>query len=185
MRIIAGTLKGRIFEPPRGHKTHPMGDKQRGALFNTLGDITGLTVLDLYAGSGALSFEAISRGAASATAIELDKAAQDAITHNIRTLGLQDVVTLASSRVASWSKKHITQWFDIVLCDPPYDRVLETSIQKLTTHVARGGVFVLSWPAMLPIPEFKGLDLIKSNTYANARLIFYSKPKPSVTVDTV
>ena len=154
-----------------------MGDKPRGALFNTLGDITGLTVLDLYAGSGALSFEAISRGAARATAVELDKTAQDTIMDNIHQLGLQDKVTLASSRVASWSKKHITDWFDVVLCDPPYDRVLEGSIQKLTTHVARGGIFVLSWPADLPIPDFKGLEHVKSNTYANARLIFYSKPK--------
>jgi 16S rRNA (guanine966-N2)-methyltransferase len=155
-----------------------MGDKQRGALFNTLGDITDLTVLDLYAGSGALSFEAISRGASRVTAVELDKAAQDAIAGNARNLGLEEKVTLAASRVSSWSKKHITEWFDIVLCDPPYDRVLEGSVQKLTTHVARGGLFVLSWPAKLPIPAFKGLDVVKSNVYANARIIFYSKLKP-------
>lgn len=175
MRIIAGSLGGRQFEAPKGHKTHPMGDKQRGALFNTLGDITGLRVLDLYAGSGALGFEAISRGAAQVTLVELDKAAQDAILGNIHSLGLTDNVTLASSRVASWSKKHITDWYDVVLCDPPYDRVLEGSVQKLTTHVARGGVFVLSWPASLSMPEFKNLELIKSNVYANARLIFYKK----------
>ncbi len=179
MRIISGELGGRQFEAPKGHKTHPMGDKQRGALFNTLGDITGLTVLDLYAGSGALSFEAISRGASSATAVELDKTAQDAIMNNIHALGLQDKVALASSRVASWSKKHITDWYDVVLCDPPYDRVLEGSVQKLTTHVARGGVFVLSWPEKLEIPEFKGLELLKSKVYANARLIFYKKPIPT------
>lgn len=179
MRIIAGSLGGRQFESPRGHRTHPMGDKQRGALFNTLGDITGLSVLDLYAGSGALAFEAISRGAVKATAVELDKAAQEAIAHNIRSLGLEDEVTLASSRVASWSKKHIAEWFDIVLCDPPYDRVLEQTIQKLSTHVARGGILVLSWPAHLTVPEFKGLELIKSNVYANARLIFYKKSVPS------
>ena len=125
MRVISGSLGGRQFDAPAGHRTHPMGDKQRGALFNTLGDITGLTVLDLYAGSGALSFEAISRGALRATAIELDKSAQDAIVKNIHSLGLEGKVTLASSRVASWSKKHITEWFDVVLCDPPYDRGLE------------------------------------------------------------
>lgn len=176
MRIIAGTLKGRLIESPSGHKTHPMGDKQRGALFNTLGDISGLTVLDLYAGSGALSFEAVSRGASRVTAVEQNKSAQDTIVRNINSLSLGDKVRLASSRVASWSKKNITNWFDVVLCDPPYDRVLELSIQKLTTHVARGGVFVLSWPAHLEIPDFKGLELIKSNVYANARLIFYKKP---------
>ncbi len=179
MRIISGSLGGRVFEAPRGHKTHPMGDKQRGALFNTLGDITGLSVLDFYAGSGALSFEAISRGASRATAVELDKAAQEAIAHNVHSLGIEDKVTLASSRVASWSKKHVTEWFDVVLCDPPYDRVLENSVQKLTTHVARGGIFVLSWPAHLEIPHFKSLELIKSSVYANARLIFYKKLQPN------
>ncbi len=179
MRIISGTLGGRVFEAPRGHKTHPMGDKQRGALFNTLGDINDLTVLDLYAGSGALSFEAISRGATRATAVELDKTAQEAIAHNIHSLGLEDKVTLASSRVASWSKKHITDWYDVVLCDPPYDRVLENSVQKLTTHIARGGIFVLSWPTHLEVPQFKDLELIKSSAYANARLIFYKKPIPA------
>lgn len=178
MRIISGSLKGRLFDAPRGHKTHPMGDKQRGALFSTLGDVSGLTFLDLYAGSGALSFEAISRGAKSAVAIELDKTAQDTIIKNIKSLGIDDKVTLASSRVASWSRKHINDWFDVVVCDPPYDRVLETSIEKLTTHVARGGVFVLSWPAFLPVPEFKNLEFVKSNIYANARLIYYKKPLP-------
>ncbi len=177
MRIISGSLGGRVFDAPRGYKTHPMGDKQRGALFNTLGDIYNLTVLDLYAGSGALSFEAVSRGASSATAVELDKSAHTTIVKNIELLGLKEIVTSANSRVSSWSKKHITNWYDLVLCDPPYDKVLEGTLQKLTTHVARGGIFVLSWPSKLPIPEYKNLEIIKSNTYANARLIFYKKPK--------
>lgn len=178
MRVVAGSLGGRQFEAPRGHKTHPMGEKQRSALFNTLGDISGLSVLDLYSGSGALSFEAISRGASLAVAVEMEKSAQLAIATSIQSLGVDSQVTLAASRVASWSKKNITAWFDLVFCDPPYDRVLENSVQKLTTHVARGGMFVLSWPEKLPIPEFKGLKLIKSNTYANARLIFYKKLLP-------
>lgn len=178
MRIVAGALGGRQFESPRGHKTHPMGEKQRSALFNTLGDINGLSVLDLYSGSGALSFEAVSRGASYAVAVEMDKSAQLAIVTNIQSLGVDRQVTLAASRVASWSKNNITAWFDLVFCDPPYDRVLERTMQKLTTHVARGGTFVLSWPEKLPIPEFEGLKLIKSNAYANARLIFYKKPLP-------
>lgn len=179
MRIVAGTLGGRQFEAPKGHRTHPMGERQRGALFNTLGDIAGLSVLDLYAGSGALSFEAVSRGASHATAVEWDKSAQQAITTNIQSLGLENQVSLAASRVASWSKKNITEWFDVVFCDPPYDRVLENSVQKLTTHVARGGMFVLSWPEKLSIPEFKGIELVRSSVYANARLIFYKKLLPS------
>lgn len=176
MRIIAGNLRGRLFDAPKGHKTHPMGDKQRGALFNTLGDIEGLTLLDLYSGSGALSLEGVSRGAKNATAVELDRDAVKTIENNIFNMGVQDKVKVAHSRVTSWSKKHITDWYDIVICDPPYDKVLESTIQRLTTHVARGGTFVLSWPASLPIPNFKSLKFLKSNEYANARLIYYSKP---------
>ncbi|MCA9330109.1 RsmD family RNA methyltransferase, partial [Candidatus Saccharibacteria bacterium] len=63
MRIISGKLGSRQFIAPKGFATHPMGDRVRTALFNTLGDIVGLTVLDAFGGSGAISFEAISRGA--------------------------------------------------------------------------------------------------------------------------
>ena len=69
MRVIAGRLGGRLFDSPHTRRTHPMSDKARGALFNMLGDIEGMHVLDPFAGTGALSFEAISRGAASALAI--------------------------------------------------------------------------------------------------------------------
>ena len=72
MRIIAGYLGGRQFNSPRSNRTHPMSDKARGGLFNALGDISGLTVLDAFAGSGALSFEAISRGAESVIAVDID-----------------------------------------------------------------------------------------------------------------
>jgi 16S rRNA (guanine966-N2)-methyltransferase len=85
MRIIAGRLGGRHFASPQGRRTHPMSDKMRGALFNALGDIDGLSVLDAFAGSGALAFEAVSRGAGHAVAIDVDKSAQRAIAENIST----------------------------------------------------------------------------------------------------
>jgi 16S rRNA (guanine966-N2)-methyltransferase len=78
VRIIAGSLKGRTFSEPHGHRTHPMSEKVRGALFNALGDIEGLTFLDAFAGSGALSFEAASRGAKSVIAIDKDGPAYSA-----------------------------------------------------------------------------------------------------------
>jgi 16S rRNA (guanine966-N2)-methyltransferase len=179
MRVIAGTLGGRQFDSPAGHKTHPMGEKVRGALFNTLGDINGLTVLDPFAGSGAISFEAISRGATQVTAIELDKPAHQVIVDNAKKLGVDGLTTVHSNSL-SWSKKHIQEWFDVVICDPPYDKVPELHIQKLATHVKRGGILVLSWPAHLPIPEFMNLEYLKDNTYAEARLIFYKKKTPIV-----
>src|ERR1039458_7477259 len=90
MRVIAGFLGGRNFDSPGGHRTHPMSDKVRGAIFGVLGDIKGLTVLDAFAGSGALAIEAISRGAKRAVAIEVDKGAHTVITENIKALGIED-----------------------------------------------------------------------------------------------
>ena len=94
MRIISGTLKGHTFDSPKGFQTHPMGDKIRTALFNTLGDIKGLTVLDAFSGSGALSFEALSRGAESAVALELDKEAYKVIRANAEKLAVGDRMKL-------------------------------------------------------------------------------------------
>lgn len=173
MRIIAGSLGGRQFASPHGHRTHPMSDKMRGALFNILGDLDGLTVLDAFAGSGALSFEAVSRGAAQALAIDQDKSAQRAIAENIVQLGCQTSVRLVKANVSSWSDHNPDQTFDLVLCDPPYDKVQIILLQKLSRHVAKGGTFVLSWPGGLTPPAFTGLDQIDQKTYGDGQLVFY------------
>ncbi|HUC88366.1 MAG TPA: RsmD family RNA methyltransferase, partial [Candidatus Binatia bacterium] len=102
MRISGGSLRGRIVEAPKSSRTHPMGERVRSGLFNTLGDIKGLTVLDALAGSGVLSFEAISRGAAEATAIDEDHQAQAAIKANITALNLSEQVSLISTSAAAW-----------------------------------------------------------------------------------
>src|SRR5665213_172068 len=100
MRIIAGSLGGRSFTSPRSNRTHPMSDKARGGLFNALGDIDDLTILDAFAGSGALSFEAISRGAASAVAVDIDKNAYQSIQENIVSLNLKDKVKAIRANVS-------------------------------------------------------------------------------------
>ena len=121
MRIIAGSLGGRKFDSPRSNRTHPMADKVRGALFNTLGDIDGLTLLDAFSGTGALSFEAVSRGAQSALAIENDRPAQQSIAEAIRTLGVGGQVRLVQAGVSGWSDNNPDRRFDLVMADPPYD----------------------------------------------------------------
>ena len=83
MRVIAGRLRGRQFKSPPGRRSHPMSEKMRGALFNVLGDIEGLTLLDAFSGSGAISFEAISRGARSVQAVEKAVLAYRTICKNI------------------------------------------------------------------------------------------------------
>ena len=172
MRIIAGTLKGRTFDAPHGHRTHPMSDKMRGALFAILGDIDGQEVLDAFAGSGAISFEAISRGASRVTAIESDRLAQRAIAGGIASLGLQDRAKLISASVGAWLSTS-DRMFDIVIADPPYDDLQQPLLARLTDRVKRGGLFVLSWPGNLPPPVLDPLMLVSQKSYGDGQLIFY------------
>ena len=175
MRIISGSLGGRIFASPKGHATHPMADRVRGGLFNALGDITGLTVLDAYAGSGALSFEAISRGASHATAIDDDKDAYRTITENIAALGLEDRITPLRRRAASWVSGHSDLYFDIVLCDPPYTDLRRDQLQKISSRIKPTGTYVLSWPGREAVPQLRGLHVLRQASYGDAQLIFYAQ----------
>lgn len=175
MRVIAGRLGGRTFNSPQSHRTHPMSDKIRGALFNTLGDLSGLTVLDAFAGSGALSFEAISRGAQSVLAIESDRAAQRTIADNIKTLDVGEDVKLISTSANGWLQTNGNQQFDVVLLDPPYDDVQAPLLQRLATTVNEDGILVLSWPGNQLAPLFENFELIKERAYGDAHLIFYRR----------
>ncbi|MEK7153440.1 MAG: 16S rRNA (guanine(966)-N(2))-methyltransferase RsmD [Patescibacteria group bacterium] len=177
MRIIAGRLGGRQFDSPKSFKTHPMSDKARGALFNVLGDIDGLTVLDAFAGSGALSFEAVSRGAASAVAIDSDRAAQKVVANNIHTLGLRGRVKLIAASANAWLQtSNPAELFDIVLCDPPYDDLQTNLLQRLEKRVRPGGILVLSWPGNADPIVFEGLQLLESKNYGDMTLAFYRSP---------
>jgi 16S rRNA (guanine966-N2)-methyltransferase len=175
MRIITGKLKGRDFTTPRSFKVHPMGDRQKSAVFNILGDLTGLTVFDAYGGTGALAFESISRGASSALIIELDKNAHRAIAENIEKLGIDEQARAIQGNCIGWSKRNHDQQFDVVFADPPYDAVLLRDIEQLGTHVKPGGMLVLSWPVHLGAEPLPGFEVLRDRTYARARLVFYRK----------
>jgi 16S rRNA (guanine966-N2)-methyltransferase len=173
LRVISGRLGGRQFAAPQGHKTHPMSERIRGAMFNVLGNVEGLTVLDTYAGSGAVSFEAISRSAKNALLIEQDRIAARTIRENIELLGVEDATQLIQGNVVGWSNNHQQQTFDIVVCDPPYDAVLSTVIEKIARHVGSGGLLVLSWPAHVEVPKLQNMNVLATKMYGNAQLIFY------------
>jgi 16S rRNA (guanine966-N2)-methyltransferase len=177
MRIIAGTLKGRIFHDPPGHRSHPMSEKARGALFNALGDIEGLTVLDAMAGSGALAFEAISRGAKSAVAIEQKRAPYGAITKSIKDLGISKDVKAVNADASSWSSHNRSKKFDVVLLDPPYDHPQFDLLDKLVLHAKAGGIVVVSWPGHELPPAFDSCKIITDKKYGDAQLVFYRKSK--------
>ncbi len=175
MRIISGSLGGRTFQSPKTYNTHPMSDKIRGAIFNMLGDISGLSVLDSFSGSGAIGFEAISRGASSALLVEIDKTAFQTIKQNIKALDLEDQVQTIRGNIKGWSNNNPDKKFDIVVCDPPYDAVLEQLIHKISRHVSSEGLLVLSWPSKEPTPVIPLMELLRHKTYGNATLFIYKK----------
>lgn len=178
MRIIAGSLKGQQFQAPHGHKTHPMSDKIRGALFNILGDVEDLSFLDVFAGSGGLAFEAISRGASSVIAIDKDSSAHRTIENNIKELHLQKRIHLSRANAAGWSIHNMERKFDIILLDPPYDEVNLNLLQRLINrHIKKNGLAVLSYPGHQEIPEFEGVEQIMQKNYGDAQLVFYRKTK--------
>src|SRR3954467_11479649 len=98
MRVVAGAYKGRRLHAPRGRRTRPTADRVREALFSVLGDVSGLRVLDLFAGSGALGIEALSRGAASAGFVERAPAAVKALAGNLASLGIEARVHSGDAR---------------------------------------------------------------------------------------
>jgi 16S rRNA (guanine966-N2)-methyltransferase len=176
MRVIAGTLGGRQFDSPKSDKTHPMSDKARGALFNVLGDIEGLTILDAFAGTGALSFEAISRGAASAVVIDSDRAAQKVIANNAHELGLRSQIKLITASANAWLQtSDENELFDIVLCDPPYNDLQVAVIKRLAGRVKSDGLLILSWPSAAETPKIEGCELLERREYGDANLIFYRR----------
>lgn len=175
MRIIAGELGGRQFASPRSAGTHPMSDRVRGALFNTLGDINGLSLLDAFAGSGAIGFEAISRGASRVLALENDRAAQRTITANSRELQLPPRrYKLVAASCSAWHETNRQQLFDIVCADPPFHDLQAAVLVKMIGHVSSGGLFVLNWPGKQDLPDLSAtIQLVAHKVYGDTQLAFY------------
>jgi 16S rRNA (guanine966-N2)-methyltransferase len=123
MRIVAGEFRGRRLVAPPGTGTRPTSDRVRESLFSILGSVDGDVVLDLFAGTGALGIEALSRGAASAVAVERDRNAVRAIRTNAEALALGDRLRVVPRgwREALRAEAEAGSRFDLVLIDPPYD----------------------------------------------------------------
>jgi 16S rRNA (guanine966-N2)-methyltransferase len=124
VRIIAGSFRGHSLKAPGGRGTRPTADRVREALFSILGDVDGLVVLDLFAGSGALGLEALSRGAADATFVEEARPALQALRENVAALELADRATVLAGEVATALRRLAGQGrrFGLVFLDPPYAR---------------------------------------------------------------
>lgn len=171
LRVIAGNLKGRKLISPRSSATHPMGAREKNALFNMV-DVAGKQVLDAYAGSGALGIEAFSRGANNVTFVENHHPAVSAIKQNLADLNL--TAKVFPGKVADFIAGQPDS-FDVIIADPPYDKIDLAEIAGLSTLLDNGGTLALSSPASQPTPEIPGLALVSSHTYAEARITIFVK----------
>jgi 16S rRNA (guanine966-N2)-methyltransferase len=156
VRVVAGEFKGRPLRAPRGTRTRPTADRVREALFSMLGDVAGARVLDLYAGSGALAIEALSRGAASAVLVDRDPRAVAAIRRNLESVGAEAEVRRQDA--LRFIAAHRGR-FDLVLVDPPYDlasRIAVPLAERLPAVLAEDAVVVTESdkrsPLELPLP---------------------------------
>ena len=170
MRIIAGSRKGHTIAAPKGLDTRPTADRTREAVFNIVAPwVEDAQVLDLFAGSGAMGLEALSRGAARAVFVEADPAACRTIERNLDKLGLRGEVRCAAvpTAIAGESRR-----FDLVFCDPPYaERDHEALARYLPRLLADDGLLVFETAAKVE-PE---LPLTKrtSRRYGAARITLF------------
>jgi 16S rRNA (guanine966-N2)-methyltransferase len=173
VRVVAGEFRGRRLAAPRGVRTRPTADRVREALFSMLGDVSGARVLDLYAGSGALGIEALSRGAESAVFVERDPRAVAAIERNLASIGLRERVVRSDALRFLATDQGM---FDLVFCDPPYDSAsrlagpLAEHLPALTSEHAR--IVTESDkrnPLELPFP------LVKERTYGDTRIAIHGR----------
>jgi 16S rRNA (guanine966-N2)-methyltransferase len=170
MRIIAGSHKGRRIVAPKGSETRPTSDFVREAAFNLVGPVDGAAVLDLYAGSGALGLEALSRGAERAVFVDSSRDACRTIGANLEKLALRATVLCQDAERALAGDRGA---YDLILADPPYTF---TAYERLAPQLARllapDGVAVVQTPAALE-PGLPGLATRTSRKYGSARLTLF------------
>jgi len=172
VRIIAGTHRGQRIAAPRGRDTRPTSDRVRENAFNLIGPVDGADVLDLFAGSGALGLEALSRGAASAVFVDSDRDACRAINANLEKLRLTGTVLCQDALRAVASDPRT---YDLVLCDPPYDFDRERLAPRLARLVSPDGLLVWETSGREPPPEVPRLEERTSRKYGAARLTLFEQ----------
>jgi len=182
MRIVGGKFKGRAINAPVGRDTRPTSDRAREAVFNVLAHadwspgLEGRRVLDLFAGSGALGFEALSRGADFALFVETDAAARGALRDNIETLSLFGVTRIHRRDATDLGMKPagLGEPFDLVFMDPPYHRGLgEAALARL----GAGGwitpdALILFECAADETPATPGFEVLDTREYGAAKVLF-------------
>ncbi|MGC3998960.1 MAG: RsmD family RNA methyltransferase [Anaeromyxobacter sp.] len=174
-RIIAGAARGRRLAAPAGNATRPTSDKVRGAVMNLLGQFfDGGDVLDLYAGTGALALEALSRGCARATCVEAERAAAEVIRRNAEACGVADRVEILRGRVPEALARLPRGRFALAFVDPPYAEGPDAALAAVGDLLLPGARVVAEHDARRPPPDrFGGLALEDRRDYGGTGISIY------------
>ena len=176
MRIVAGTRKGHRIAAPKGVVTRPTGDRVREAAFSLIGPIEGAAVLDLFAGSGAMGLEALSRGASRCVFVERDRAACRVIQANLEKLRLTGAIVVnRDARSAVRDERARARRYGLVLADPPYDEWDEQAVAlaPFLADVLEPDALVVVETSSRIEPELP-LDLVTTRRYGSARITVFS-----------
>lgn len=176
MRVVAGELRGRRIEAPGGKTTRPTTDKVREAVFNALGSINVVidaVVVDLFAGSGALGIEALSRGAASCTFIEGDRKAVACIKSNLQQLGLEPRATVVQGDVMV----NLTRaaGADVVLADPPYGFTNWGGLLAVLAEKCDNRKVLFVAESDEPLENVEGWEIVRSKRYGGTWVSFFQQ----------
>lgn len=179
MKIIAGEKRGHPLKAPKGKNiTRPALGLVREAIFSILGDVNDWTVLDVFAGTGSLGFEALSRGAQACTFVEAHPKIVAVLKANMQSLNYESRCTLWRSKMPYGIKRYKdTGSFDLVFCDPPYDKgLLNPSLQALLkANMIDDDSTVVVEHTSREIPETPGLACFKTKKYGQTLISFLKK----------
>ncbi len=174
MRVIAGIARGRHLVAPRDSGTRPIADRVKETLFAILGDRTpDARVLDLYAGSGAIGIEALSRGATHSDFVEVARHAAAAIRENLERTGLDDRGSVHQADVIHHLTHFAAGAYDLAFLDPPYEeRDILAPLERLVPHLAPGAAVVVKHFWRTQIPEVAGLTRWRERRFGETALTF-------------
>jgi 16S rRNA (guanine966-N2)-methyltransferase len=172
VRVVAGDFKGRRLHAPAGRSTRPTADRVREALFSILGPLGGECVLDLFAGSGALGIEALSRGAGEAVFVDSDTRAIAAIRRNLEAIGVD--ATVVRRDALAYLRDASERPYDLVFLDPPYSSALEMAgplSERLPAVVSKDARIVTESDKRNPLEL--SLPLIDERAYGDTRIAIH------------
>lgn len=172
-RITGGTFRGREILSPNSDATHPMGSRERLAILNSIGpEISGATILDLFAGTGALGIEALSRGAKKAVFVEKNHKTAEILRKNLENLNLKNSSEVFEKDAETFGPEND---FDFVFIDPPYDKFGEINVSGILQKFENSKKIILSHPKSVDY-SFDGFDA-RTKSYAGASITIFTNEK--------